>query len=105
MYFCTFPLLLFSATSLPASPAGAQCIFGSNVDLQEPPGWNNSHKGALGRDMGGRQGVGRGVDQKESLQELKERFMARLQEVGTPVDPKSSTPSQLQCTSDALQDV
>lgn len=73
--------------------------------MQEPPGWNSSHKGALGRETGGRQGGGRGDEQKESLQELKERFMARLQEVGTPVDPKGSSPSQLQCICIIRQDV
>ncbi|DBA79779.1 TPA: hypothetical protein ACH3X1_008443 [Trebouxia sp. C0004] len=46
----------------------------------EPPAWDNSHKRAVVRGGAGLQRGDRGVSQQESLQELKQRFMARLQQ-------------------------
>ena len=54
---------------------------------QEPPAWDKSHKGAGVRGGAGLQRGDRGVNQQESLQELKQRFMARLQQVGNPSQP------------------
>ncbi len=54
---------------------------------QEPPAWDKSHKGAVVRGGAGLQRGDRGVNQQESLQELKQRFMARLQQVGDPSKP------------------
>ncbi|KAL0050639.1 hypothetical protein WJX82_003908 [Trebouxia sp. C0006] len=48
--------------------------------VQEPPAWDKSHKGAVVRGGAGLQRGDRGVNQQESLQELKQRFMARLQQ-------------------------
>ncbi|KAL0021454.1 hypothetical protein WJX79_002812 [Trebouxia sp. C0005] len=47
---------------------------------QEPLAWDRSHKGAVVRGGVGLQRGDRGVNQQDSLQELKQRFMARLQQ-------------------------
>ena len=51
--------------------------------MQEPPTWDNSAKGHRRGVVDGLGGPGRGAaqQQRESLLELKERVMARLQQV------------------------
>ena len=49
--------------------------------MQEPPGWDNSAKGHRRANGGVSQRQSRGSQHHESLLELKERVMARLQQV------------------------
>lgn len=101
--FCVSVVFLHCLSTLPAY---ASAIFSGDIHFpcylhdclplfwQEPPAWDKSHKGPVVRGGAGLQRGDRGVNQQESLQELKQRFMARLQQVGNPFKPlKSMAPA------------